>query len=57
MDTEDVYYGSYVLVFSSFQAHCAPFGESVVSPSKSSVEKSIGSFDCGFCSEIACPSF
>ena len=57
MDTEDVYFGGCKLVFSSSQAHCALFGDIVVGPGKSSIEKSIGSFDHDFYSQIVCPSF
>lgn len=45
---------SCLLVFSSFQAQC---DDLVVSPCRTSMERSIGSFDYDFCSQIACPSF
>lgn len=43
-----------LLVFSSFQAHCE---DSVVSPCRTSMERSIGNFDYDFCSQSACPTF
>ena len=50
-------FGWYIFVFSPSQTRCSLFGETVVGSGKSSMEKSIGSFEHDVYSQIVCPSF